>query len=296
MAKYTVLTSAQIERTEEHLGRRLKNVHELSGGMANSSFLAEAPEGQLVITVLDNHDMESASRLAALMTYLANRGVPTQRVCLGRSGASVIEVDGKPVMVREFIDGVHEEPVPPEGLRDVGSLLAHVHRVPPPANIERGTRRLPVDWRQRVGDDAPADLVALLRRAESLQVELEPLQHVLVHGDLFADNLVLTPDGRRIILDWETASIEPAILDIGVAAVAMCRTANRLDDARLDRLLDGYRSADGQLPAPDLIRASVECANALLAFHRYYRHNVRFPDPARDSIHQELVAFGRSLI
>ena len=44
----------------------------------------------------------------------------------------------------------------------------------------------------------------------------------------------------------------------------------------------------GQLPAPDLVRASVECANALLAVHRYCRHDVRFTDPAQDSIHQEL--------
>ncbi|MEU4966780.1 hypothetical protein [Streptomyces smyrnaeus] len=32
-------------------------------------------------------------------------------------------------------------------------------------------------------------------------------------------------------------------------------------------------------------------AALIIAFHRYYRHNIRFPDPAKSSIHNEMIQF-----
>ncbi|MFP8884984.1 MULTISPECIES: hypothetical protein [Streptomyces] len=35
----------------------------------------------------------------------------------------------------------------------------------------------------------------------------------------------------------------------------------------------------------------IEQAALIIAFHCYYRHNVRFPDPARSTYHTEMIKF-----
>jgi hypothetical protein len=35
----------------------------------------------------------------------------------------------------------------------------------------------------------------------------------------------------------------------------------------------------------------IEHAGLIIAFHRYYRHNVRLPNPSKSSYHTELIKF-----
>ncbi|MGR7002442.1 phosphotransferase family protein [Yinghuangia aomiensis] len=47
---------------------------------------------------------------------------------------------------------------------------------------------------------------------------------VVCHGDLFMDNLVERPDGSLAVIDWETASIDDPVFDLGMAAVGLCQS------------------------------------------------------------------------
>lgn len=62
---------------------------------------------------------------------------------------------------------------------------------------------------------------------------------VLCHGDLFPDDMIWGRDGL-VVLDWETASLDCAVLDIGVTAVACCRDGDHVDWTRVRTLGDGY--------------------------------------------------------
>ncbi|MEW2219083.1 hypothetical protein AB0939_07155 [Streptomyces sp. NPDC006990] len=37
-------------------------------------------------------------------------------------------------------------------------------------------------------------------------------------------------------------------------------------------------------------------AALIIAFHRFYRHNIRFPDPAKSSIHNGMIQFVDSVV
>ncbi|WP_143081829.1 hypothetical protein [Streptomyces qinglanensis] len=62
--------------------------------------------------------------------------------------------------------------------------------------------------------------------------------------------------------------------------------------ARLDALLSGYQDI-APLSGEDAAALPTEIVHAalIIAFHRDYRHNIRFPDPAKSSIHNEMIQF-----
>ena len=113
---------------------------------------------------------------------------------------------------------------------------------------------------------------------------------VLTHGDLYPDNLIVRPDGGLSVIDWETASLDDPLLDLGMALVGLAEVGGQLDSDRVRAVLDGYSSVR-PLDSGDteLLPSMAEHAALIIAFHRYYRHNVRFPNPAQAHRYKEMV-------
>jgi homoserine kinase type II len=90
--------------------------------------------------------------------------------------------------------------------------------------------------------------------------------------------------------------LDDPILDIGMAAVGLAQHDGNLDPQRLRDLINGYTRVR-PLDPEDLNELRIEIAHAavIIAFHRYYRHHVRFPDPAKAHIHVGMVEFVNSL-
>jgi len=110
------------------------------------------------------------------------------------------------------------------------------------------------------------------------------------------DNLVIRPTGGLAILDWETVSLDSALLDLGMTLLGLANTGGRLDRDRAARIVDGYTKARPlDQEELDALPAQIEHAALIIAFHRYYRHNVRFPNPAKSDIHTEMIGFVESL-
>jgi aminoglycoside phosphotransferase len=78
-----------------------------------------------------------------------------------------------------------------------------------------------------LADHPPEDLDPWARERLPLLVELEQRAldacagDTLVHGDLRADNVLLTPDGRVVLVDWAWASRGAAWLDVLLVAFAL---------------------------------------------------------------------------
>ncbi len=89
--------------------------------------------------------------------------------------------------------------------RTLRELLTRLNRpaegLIPPVDLLERTRKNP-RWKQ-----APAILAAdFLRRAETLDLS----KKVLVHGDLTRENILVTPEGKPVIIDCADACLAPA--------------------------------------------------------------------------------------
>ena len=113
-----------------------------------------------------------------------------------------------------------------------------------------------------------------------------------MHGDLFDDNVIVDQRDELFVLDWETVSLDDPLLDLGMAAVGLAQEDGVLSPSRLEALVGGYRlirllTEEERVALP----FEIEHAALIIAFHRYYRHNVRFPDPAKSTLHTRMIRF-----
>jgi homoserine kinase type II len=298
-----VATYTSLEALDLHRLARLYGLHEpvavpLKGGAANSSFRLDTPgDGPYVLTALDNHDEAGARHLARVTRAFAELGLPTAHVVANSEGEDITVLRGKPYLLKELIPGEVEDPLPERLLSAAGELLARLHGFPADGlDLPVGTRRLNRTHRAAATafpDRAFADWIDGQLTSIGRHEDQHHRSSVPIHGDLFADNLIVRPDGGLSVIDWETASLDDPLLDLGMAAVGLCQTADgRLSSHRLQLLLDGY-DALRPLSAEDRAELPTEIAHAavIIAFHRYHRHNVRFPNPERATYYRQMVVF-----
>ncbi|EST29292.1 hypothetical protein N566_22375 [Streptomycetaceae bacterium MP113-05] len=295
MAGYTTVADLDLPAVAQTYGLRDVRVEQLKGGAANSSFRLTAAEGVFVFTVLDNHDHASATRLGALSRALNEHGLPTVDVVPALDSSDAPLVSGRPVLLKRFIPGEVREPLPAHLLPVAGAFLARLHGLPPGLpGLSVATRRLTDEHLSAIdgfADQEFADwLKVRLGAARAATTAERPA--VVCHGDLFADNIIVRPDSTLAVLDWETASLDDPLLDLGMAVVGLAQEDHALLPERMQLLVEGYTSVR-PLTETDLAELSsqVGLAAAIIAFHRYYRHNVRYPNPAKADIHRHLIRF-----
>jgi len=162
-------------------------------------------------------------KVIAVAGWLARQNLPAVRL-----RADVAQ----PLAAGEFLatvwDYVSPTDPPPDG-RDLGHLLLQLHhveeppaRLPPWSTVEDIKRRL-TDAEGL--DDADRDEIA--ERADQIEATLNGLGHALppgpIHGDAHPGNLIRTPAGVALMLDFDSASHGPREWDLIPAAVDAIR-------------------------------------------------------------------------
>ncbi|RKR90466.1 homoserine kinase [Micromonospora pisi] len=267
-------------------------------GTTNSSYLIRGRSASYVLTVLDDHDENSARRLTALLDHLVRHGVPTSRPLRGRDGTELTTFGGTPVLVKQYLRGDCRAQLPRYNCAAAGELLGRVHTVPVPNWLPRRGRRLPAGWLAQVDTFADRRFADWLREqwVDAAAVETLAGPYGLVHGEYAARNLVVGEDGRLAVLDWETASHDLLVLDLGAALIRLCAIDGRFDADRAAALLAGYRRSRELTDAEYAhLRAAAHHAGLRIAYHRYLRYRRNRPNPVRAHLYRALPGFLASL-
>jgi len=301
MATYTNLDLVDLPAVTAYYGIELSAAEPLKGGFANSSFCLNCAEGDFVLTALDNHDPQSAAQLARWTRLLFRAGLPTAEVIAGMDGKDTLVAGERPFILKKMIPGHVVDPLPPDQMPAAGRLLARLHGISDPdLDLPVGTRRLSESYRALI-EGFPDQAFVKWLTDHLAEIDRKEAAHhrdkVPVHGDLFADNLIVGPDGSLSIIDWETVTLDDPLLDLGMAAVGICQDeAGCLSMERLCLLLQGYCDERplGEESLADLPLEIIHAA-VIIAFHRYYRHNVRFPNPDCRDFYKAMIGFVESV-
>ncbi|MCZ1010334.1 phosphotransferase [Streptomyces lydicus] len=304
MATYTKLDQIDLPAVSERYGLQDAQLEPLKGGAANSSFHVSGPSGDFTLTILDNHDLVSAQNLATYTQAVYRLGVPTTEVVPALDGALITTFDdGRPIILKKWIEGDVRQPLPIPLLPEAGRILAQLHSLAPESeglgDLPVGTRRLSAEQLDVIPQFADREfaewLAACLRRVRSAEADSERTRKV-AHGDLFADNVIVRDDGALSVLDWETVSLDDPLLDLGMAAVGLAAEDDVLVPERLHALVTGYQALAPLSEADTAaLPLEIEHAACIIAFHRYYRHSIRFPDPSRSTYHLKMIKFVESV-
>jgi homoserine kinase type II len=303
VAHYTTIDQVDLPAVAQHYGINGPSLTPLAGGAANSSFRLTGSSGDFVLTILDNHDLPSAQRLAAHTQALFRLGVPTTEVVPATDGTLVMNLADRPVILKKWIEGEVREPLPSALLPEAGRILARLHALEPESsgldNVPVGTRRLSegrIALIPQFEDKIfAAWLTERLGRVRAAEAGRER-RRTITHGDLFSDNVIVNKDGRLSVLDWETVSLDDPLLDLGMAALGLAQEDGTLVRDRVRALASGYQQV-APLSEQDVAALPMEIEHAalIIAFHRYYRHVVRFPNLSKSTSHTQMVKFVDSI-
>lgn len=301
MATYTSADDIDDAAVAASYGLTRLTLEPLGGGAANSSFKATASQGTFVLTILDNHDHASACRLALHTEAMFRLGMPTAEVVHNARGDAVSTIRERPVLLKHWIPGHAAARLTDDGLREAGDMLARLHDLPPAEvpDLPVGTRRLSALHLEAIDEFPDQEFADWLRSGlATVRAQEDRLTDgsVICHGDVFTDNLIVRPDETLAIIDWETVSLDGPLLDLGMTLLGLANENGHLDKERADRVISGYAARRPLNPEQyATLPWEVEHAALIIAFHRYYRHNVRFPDPTKSHIYREMVGFVNSV-
>lgn len=194
---------------------------------------------------------------AAYQDRVRSHGVPMPAVVRAPDGEALVQLGSGPVRVYAWVDVLPRE----RGLDPVavGALVAGIHRV-------QVATRGPVDpwYVAAVGEPAWRDLTTRLRNArapfadrlESLVPDVLVAEALLVgteavqvcHRDLWADNVLRSPDDGLVVLDWENSGPADPAGELGMVLFEF----GQGDSGRMRDLFASYVDAGGpaRLRAP----------------------------------------------
>jgi len=221
-------------------------------GIENSTFLIDARAGDgsarpVVLTVFEQFDGEALAPYLALLATLNEAGLPVAAALVDRHGERLRSVAGKPAVLVPRLAGGHCFEVESHHCRQIGALLADLHRQSSAAGAGLPDERQRLDALDihlcRLSEDDRHRAESVLRRWQEI-----PATPTLIHADLFRDNALFDDDGRLTgVLDFYNACLERPEYDLAVALNDWAVAADgRPVPRRQGALLAGYRDSGGE--------------------------------------------------
>lgn len=252
MSVYTRLDNDQLTSLLAEYDLHLEAANAAPHGIENSTWLIDAHDHRrrprpVVLTVFERLGESTLLPYLKLLAVLAESGLPVPAPMTDRHGGALRRVAGKPAVLAPRLPGRHCLRPEAEHCRQVGAVLATLHRQP------TGPARTLPNERERLSDLA-SHLCRLgdhdRRHAERLLRHWHDVApgDALIHGDLFRDNVLFDEQGRLTgVLDFYNACLERPEYDLAVALNDWAVSAEgRPVPRREAALLAGYRDAGGE--------------------------------------------------
>ncbi|MFT5726737.1 MAG: homoserine kinase type II [Desulforhopalus sp.] len=291
MATYTVLTSQTIKNLLQSydLGELL-DFQIMDGGQANSSVIITTGRGKYVLSVCDEKSEKDIKILTSTLDQLNHHGFRTSRLIKTREVTGHIDYQGKPVYIKEYIEGDVEKLLSAEMYYQIGQELAKLHSVPAPSDLletfSYGIEKF-IEVTASDGDYP----IWLKEKTKQLQSCLNNgLPKGFVHGDLFYDNILFHNGKLTAVLDFEEACHYFLVFDLGMCIAGSCSVGETLSLDSATSLVEGYQSVR-QLEKleKELLQLHIIYGAVATSFWRFRQFNIVYPNIGKNHVYTEMM-------
>ncbi len=293
MAQYTTLNEIEVQdiANSYSLGKVL-SFKVLSGGSENTNYCVTTGKGKFVFTICEQKTLQGAEELAQSLAHLATHNFATSEIIQTAKGENVHLKNGKPVLVKSYLEGKILEDFSPQLLQYLGAELGKLHKIPAPDYLPK-IINYGMEYFEEVKDYAPdsAFYQWLLETKVYIQEFLsEDLPRALIHSDVFYSNVIVAADEQTaVIMDFEEATDYYRVFDIGMMIVGLCTENRTVNFTKANNILEGYQRVNplSDLELKALPAATIYAATAT-AFWRHRQFNHVFPDVAQMKRYEEM--------
>lgn len=293
MALYTKLNDQTIRQITAPFGiGEIKSWKILHGGSENTNHHVHTDKGQFVLTICERKTVEETAILAALLQHLEKHQFETTLILPNAKGELISSYQGKPILLKSFIEGQVQEEIGNELLLKIGQSMAQLHTIPVPEFVPKqygyGLEVFEQLAEQKITHPF-VDWLAVFH--QYIKNSLHPdLPKALIHGDIFASNVVIFQNDQPIIMDFEEACYYYRTFDIGMAVVGLCKDKGLINWEKANCLLKGYQEIMPLLSMErNVLKNFVVYAATATAFWRFRQFNIIAPMDAYKDTYQEMV-------
>ncbi|MDD2933362.1 MAG: homoserine kinase [Methylotenera sp.] len=271
----SVFTSVSIQQLQvwlqDYAIGELVELKGISSGITNTNYFVTTTQDKYVLTLFEHNAIEELPYFIDLMSHLATHNVPCPKPICSQSGTSLHMLNGKPAVLISCLKGQDVTVPSVTHCAEVGTVLAKMH-IAGQSFVAQENHRNPRDaeWRtqtaQKVIAHLPADDQQLLANTLAFQAAFDTTQlpHGVIHADLFRDNVLFDNDKVGGLIDFYYACNDALAYDLAIAVNDWCVQADgRLDEPRLNAMLQAYQSVRPFTPAEQAAWHSLLCIAAL---------------------------------
>jgi homoserine kinase type II len=253
MAVYTELSKQFLkELADDYSLGRVTSAGAIPEGSVNTNYMLETAKGRFLLRVDEVKGESELKRELDLLTFLRSHSFPCPHPMQDRMGRLYRTFANKCVSLFRYHEGrvIPPERLKPTQLETIGRTLGELHVIG--KAYKKG-----ID--NRFGFERIADLYLTVRARlpnyfrkvlRTLDDEVDYLTRYLegklpkgvIHGDLFADNVLFRGEKLVAVLDFEAACRGKFIFDIATAVNALCFVNGEYSLDRFRYLLQGYES------------------------------------------------------
>ena len=298
MAAFTHLQESDIREIAASYDLTMVDYDPIVAGAANSNYLVRAQQASYVLTVFEDTTLAQTVEHGRLLSLLKEYAFPSPRPLLAVNGEIAIEHNDKPVMMKEYVVGrVYRYP-DKTMLHQVGTAMATLHQVPGPDFLSirqpYGVQKYSSIQGQEI-DTEYEDWIA--KRLPYLEQEKpQGLPRGLIHGDVFYDNVLFEGTELKAIIDFEDATYEDKVFDLGMGIVGLCREGQGVVLEKARALITGYEQIqqleEGEKTALQLY---LEYAATTVSCWRFWKYHIDAPSAENADKHWQMVRVAERL-
>jgi len=255
----------------------------LTGGSENTNYLVRTTNGNYVVTICEQKSVPQAQELAHLLGHLATNNFKTSRVVYTVTQKAVVVWNGKPVIVKHYLEGKIMAQLPDALLTKVGQQMGKLHQISAPDYLPN-TLSYGLESFSEIEEYMPntpfgAWLAEIKTKIASL--DLQALPKCLIHSDIFYSNIIVSADATEVrIMDFEEAAYYYRIFDVGMSIIGLCENDGGIAIHKAQALLHGYQKEIClSQTEKEALQAFTVYAAAAMAFWRHKNFNHVHPEP-----------------
>ena len=299
MTVYTKLLVKDIQKVLRHYNLTYVQSLPLSEGNCNTNYFIEAKQGKFLLTISEHLNYRELKENIHLLNHLRSRQFETNEIVHTKEGGELFDFMGKPGYLKKWIDGTVYSQLKPKQLFSIGKQLAKLHLISSPTDFRRKHSYGIATFSKIIGkggDDQDfeqfiLDQISFLENALS-----NPFPSGLLHGDLFADNIVFGSDEQIFFIDFEEACLGYFVFDIGMTAIGTCVERENINNTKLKALISGYQSKRKMSSVEIMaIPLYMYYSSLVTAVWRYGYYNIAKKRPGFERKHGEMMRLAKNI-
>jgi len=297
---YTVLTLHELNQiaNQYNIGA-VESYKVLSGGSENTNYLIKTVENSYVLTICEQKTKVEAEHLAKLLKHLNDNKFTTSKIVLDTKGELITVYNGKPLMIKTFLEGDIIDNLPINLLELLGVELGKLHKIASPKYVEEHLS-YGIENFGKVSEYALNSEYHQWLQEQELYIRHyinSTLPKTLIHSDVFSDNVIVNKEKTAVfIMDFEEAAYYYRIFDVGMTIIGVCREGTSINLKKVEALLKGYY-AEIQLQEHEVqaLKPFTVYAATAMSFWRHRNFNFVNPNPKLKSHYLELKMIADSI-